>query len=512
MEQRKWDDALVMLESAHLRGCQKATIELSSLTSLLSKVLPEISCDAESMLLPLQQMGNAEAATALAGVYAMHGKFREAETSSREAISMGDRVANGILGHVLFEQGRCNEARQYLEISFMEDGANRRVDRRKRAMTISMLCSLLAPVANFNWPRSLAHNSNGEACKCHGQGDCLSQKCGQIEGKGKGERKDSGTMVQSELIRAEADRDDARAIHGGAIPGDFVEISGLQSDEGKRLNGHIGVVLGYAEKTDRQRTLVPPVGIKQIRMCNLRVYGRSLLQAAPALEKLRAPSLGAVRSEAASVEMVDLDEQVAIKASLTDVVQDSLVPDASLVNAQISYALISSTKPPHVFLLAYSRSPKCFRDALMEGPELSACRSALESKGFQPELHSGAKVLVEPGVYPAVMEAIRLGGFRLAREHVIVSPHLESTVRKLIDDLPKRAKVYQRGSQSKVPLGLAGFASQSETAVLIKRTFINLKVKHSMRSSTDEGPQTASTTDADGRKPANHRGKGGTRL
>lgn len=493
-DQRRLNEAIDMFESAHLRGCQKATIDLAGLMSAMSVAYPEISCDAESMLLPLQQMGNAGAAAVLAGVYRMKHKYQEAEASAREAVSMGDVSATFLLGLLLFEQGRCSEAQQYLETAFIE--ADTRIDGRQKATLVSMLSSLLVPMANFHWPRTDGSFAQpvDDGDEGHVQEDGLSQPRGNLSGL--------------ELTHMEADRAFNRGINGGAISGDFVQVSGLQSQEGRGLNNQIGVVLMHDSATDRQRILLPHVGIKKIRMCNLQVCHRSLHQVASALEKLRAPPSCTIAPKAESMGNIDFVEQAAIDASLKDAACDTRTPDASSVNAQISQALLSSSKAPHVCLLTYSRSPKSFRDVLMKGPDLSACRSALESQGFLVELQSGTKIFVEPDVYPAVMEAIQLGDFKLAREHVIVSPQLESTVRKLVDDLPKKDKVYARGPHSKVPLGLADIASLGESMVLVSRTFIHIKVPNSMCSSTAEGPLTASTTDADGRKPRNHRGKG----
>jgi len=64
----------------------------------------------------------------------------------------------------------------------------------------------------------------------------------------------------------------------------------------------------------------------------------------------------------------------------------------------------------------------------MKSPDLEPCSCDLEQHGYTVELDSGAKVFVDPELYEPVLEAIRLGGWVLYPEHVIVNIALESTI------------------------------------------------------------------------------------
>lgn len=313
------------------------------------------------------------------------------------------------------------------------------------------------------------------------------------------------------------EQEHARQSYHGAMPGDIVEICGLVSEEGKTLNGLNGIVLSYHCSTQRHSVRLKVQGRKRLRIENLVV--KALPQSGGAGYD-PPPSSPAVRStpttispEAAfRVSSDDMAVQAAIEASLQDGTCTDPSEGSLHINAVVGEALLKgqSVPPPfYVLLLTYSRSPRSFRDALMQSPELSECRRALDSAGFQVELPTGAKVLVHPYQRLAAMEAIRLAGLRLAREHVVVSPDLENSVKQVVAHLPKRDKVYQRGSRSRVlPLGLAEQAVSSPMEICVSRTFIEIKLSSSMCSGTHSTPHTASTADADARKPRNPRRKG----
>jgi len=303
---------------------------------------------------------------------------------------------------------------------------------------------------------------------------------------------------------------------GGAIAGDMVKISGLASPEGQALNGLEGTVLAYDGK--RHRVKIAGVGMKRIKSNNLTVVPLALAQAhianiAIVDSKPTSPGTAPMVLHTGSEDMT---VQKAIAASLLDHTPSDSEQSAPAVNAQVSDALLRNRDPhvaPYVHLLTYSRSPRAFRNALMHSPALAECRSALQDHGFQVELPTGAKVLVPPHLRPAVVEAIRLGGMQLTRVHVIVSPELEGTVRRLIDALPKKEKVYSRGSgPTRVPLGFAGAVAHGEAPTMVSRTFIEVFLPSSMYSDSDPGMRTASTGDADSRKPDNPRTKGRSKL
>lgn len=185
------------------------------------------------------------------------------------------------------------------------------------------------------------------------------------------------------------------------------------------------------------------------------------------------------------------------------------VAENSEANAHVSDALLGTRADelgPKVVLLAFSRSPHAFRMVFQQAPELESCRRALTMYNFALELESGTKMLVRPEHYNPTLEAIRLAGWHLSHQHVFVDVELEKVVIGLLQSLPGREKVHPRGVAS-VPLAFASATSSMEADVTISRTFVNIRVPSSMRSSDGTGLCTVSTTDADKRKGKNKRGK-----
>ena len=83
---------------------------------------------------------------------------------------------------------------------------------------------------------------------------------------------------------------------------------------------------------------------------------------------------------------------------------------------------------PYVVVLEFSRSPRAFRDALLQLDSVS-------------ELDSGVKVLVHPEHREPVREAIGHATSKLQRQHVVVDPEFEASVIDLVQSLPGREKV-----------------------------------------------------------------------
>ena len=121
------------------------------------------------------------------------------------------------------------------------------------------------------------------------------------------------------------------------------------------------------------------------------------------------------------------------------------------VNAQLSDALLRGRTPEDdakVILLKLSRRPKVLREVLLQAPELAQCREAMEERGFAVELDSGAKVFVRPEHYVPVKEALRLGGWPLHADNVLVDPALEATLLEVLERLPNEAGVRVRSAAS----------------------------------------------------------------
>ena len=77
----------------------------------------------------------------------------------------------------------------------------------------------------------------------------------------------------------------------------------------------------------------------------------------------------------------------------------------------------------------------------------------MEERGFAVELDSGAKVFVRPEHYVPVKEALRLGGWPLHADNVLVDPELEATLLEVLGRLPREAGVRVR-SAATIPLGV----------------------------------------------------------
>eukprot|EP00930_Biecheleria_cincta_P057718 TRINITY_DN43601_c0_g1_i1.p1 TRINITY_DN43601_c0_g1~~TRINITY_DN43601_c0_g1_i1.p1 ORF type:complete len:492 (+),score=59.30 TRINITY_DN43601_c0_g1_i1:58-1476(+) len=195
---------------------------------------------------------------------------------------------------------------------------------------------------------------------------------------------------------------------------------------------------------------------------------------------------------------LDSDIQVAEAASLQEAAL-AAAPD----NAAAAWAVgqrRSLMFSESVVLLKVTRDPgREYLKLLETCSELQTCREDLEAAGKNCMLRSGAKAFVHPWQYDAAMAAVdmRQG---LTPQHVLVSQDLEETVMKVIQRIPCTAKVRVR-SRTTVPSGLASEAIRLGIPLGVERTFINIHVPSSLRSSVS-AHQVASTTDAHrGRNP-----------
>lgn len=183
-------------------------------------------------------------------------------------------------------------------------------------------------------------------------------------------------------------------------------------------------------------------------------------------------------------------------------------------------------------VLEFSRHPKAFKDALLDGEALLRCRESLATAGFTVEQTSGAKIFVPPDLFEATVFAI--AGMDLKPWHVVTSDEHLAQVLATVRGLRSRDQVREK-SREKVDVPAAVCAScrqpkprfqcalcrsvrycskacQKEDALnhsmpclplnadetkLVSRTFIHIPVGSSSGTS---GQKTASTTDADSRK------------
>lgn len=156
---------------------------------------------------------------------------------------------------------------------------------------------------------------------------------------------------------------------------------------------------------------------------------------------------------------------------------------APAVNAQVSDALLrtrAADTGPQIAILKYRRSTKAFQEIFAQSPQLAARRSALEANGFHFVLEAGAKVFVKPEHYVATMRTISAEGIQLFSSHVVVEADLADHVESLVQ------RVHQGVYLQDARTTAIGYPCHFR----IDRTFINIKVASSLRSSTAEGPKT----------------------
>jgi len=203
-----------------------------------------------------------------------------------------------------------------------------------------------------------------------------------------------------------------------------------------------------------------------------------------------------------AVDVLPGDLDVALQASL-----DEAATRTAGENGQVAEAVLRSRSSlsKQVVLLEFSRNPEWYHSTLRECPELQACRDALAAQGFTFELPSKARVFVPPEMFEAVMEATRIHlGCDLLPRHVLVTTDLEETVLAVLKQPGNPEKVRCKG-RGTLPLGSAAACIQHQLDIDVKRTFIDVPWKNSLRSEAHSGAVTASTTDAHTRSGRNPR-------
>jgi len=142
---------------------------------------------------------------------------------------------------------------------------------------------------------------------------------------------------------------------------------------------------------------------------------------------------------------------------------------------------VAAQLPIKIVVLKFSRSPEAFRQALMEGPQLEACRQALKDAGFEVKLSSGAKAFVRPEHYSAMCEAIHSTGKPLFTSHVLVAEEFECLLYEVFSNLPSAQGVRCRDRED-----LAGSWDRmsAELKLTVKRTFFEIRIPPSLYSGT----------------------------
>jgi len=154
-----------------------------------------------------------------------------------------------------------------------------------------------------------------------------------------------------------------------------------------------------------------------------------------------------------------------------------------------------------VVLLRFSRSPACLFQALESCPMLRECHQMLVDAGCSKQHPTGAKIFVHPWQFEPVTEA--LGSFNIKAGEIVAASEFEARIQQIAESLPKKHKVYFRGSESIELLETGSSSSSSEEIMLekslsdeiiVERTFITIKEKPSSLFSRSLGPKANSTT------------------
>jgi len=209
----------------------------------------------------------------------------------------------------------------------------------------------------------------------------------------------------------------------------------------------------------------------------------------------------------------------------------------AMQNARVSESVPCQPLPTcTVHVLTCSRHPPELRRALLGGPYLKSCREELAKHGFSPELPCGAKVFVKPEHFESVVDEVI--DRELKPYHIVASDDFMILVDTAIKTLPSKSQVRVK-SEEQLPAcercetcgakaglrcsrcGFAFYCSQmcqqqhwrwhkracsiADMPIVVERTFIQVKIKSSLRSVPSSGDKTASTTDADKRKGSNPR-------
>ena len=157
-------------------------------------------------------------------------------------------------------------------------------------------------------------------------------------------------------------------------------------------------------------------------------------------------------------------------------VDPEIAPIAAIANDQVARNAMSSVRQlgfeeVNIVMLKYTRTSHSFRDALLEGDELRACRNALQEAGHQVVHASGAKIFVRPQHYQAVCERIQADEMRLFTSHVLVAEEFEDLVKAAVASIPST----RRGGQaSSSELTITSDRLQSNLTVESRSTFLHI--------------------------------------
>jgi hypothetical protein len=130
----------------------------------------------------------------------------------------------------------------------------------------------------------------------------------------------------------------------------------------------------------------------------------------------------------------------------------------------------------NLYILRFTRCPREFREALLEGPLLQDCQDSMKSVGLEAEMPTGSKIFCKPGLHKNAMEAVRRTfpnlEDMLRPYHVIVTEEFRPLVLQIVNGLPRGFKVkcalketVQQGVKTAKAMG---FEEDAQTELMVE--------------------------------------------
>jgi hypothetical protein len=113
-------------------------------------------------------------------------------------------------------------------------------------------------------------------------------------------------------------------------------------------------------------------------------------------------------------------------------------------------------EPRGVWLLRFGNAPRsaqgmhAFKDALLNGQALRACREAMAMADCSVELESEAKVFCTPHDYAAVLASVDVAGIQLRPFHVLITPDFEPSLEDTLQSLVYKLRPCEKPMERRV--------------------------------------------------------------
>jgi Flp pilus assembly protein TadD len=251
-----------------------------------------------------------------------------------------------------------------------------------------------------------------------------------------------------------------------------VVLHGLGSENGQKLNGKRGIVLGKV----KSRIAVSVDGVSiSVKKSNLK---------------------WAPLTDPSDIQIVS-DSATASQSSSQETEGHVCDTNASIMNTLMHSSVPS--KSISVVICEYSRNEQWFRKGLSTAPELAERRKAIVDAGFNIELGCGAKCFVTPQFFDIVENALIERGLELDKRHVIIDADMEHLLHQVVERNRQATPRSERGSfklkgKSMADVNVATTSSSSPSSPssswMVHRTFIHIPIPSSLLSACSLAPAT----------------------